>query len=315
MVMFSQLSNGQLIDLNGYWKFAIGDQRNWSNKNFDDSKWDEIRVPRPWEDQGYHGFDGFAWYRNKFDGTKLDKDQSFYLNLGYIDDVDEVYINGELIGFSGSMPPQFKTAFNSERKYVIPKYLIDYNGSNTIAVRVYDVTQAGGIVDGDVGIYSVSSVTPMYLDLRGVWDFAISRNGSKPSADTEWDRILVPSHWEAQGYRRYDGYAWYKKTFTLTKEMYEDELVLILGKIDDFDEVYINGKLAGQTRDNRRVGSSTSYSKYRVYYIPKVLLKSTGQNLIEVLVEDIGIDGGIYSGPVGITTKKSFDKMSNQFDW
>ncbi|MEQ8575062.1 MAG: hypothetical protein RIB63_13425, partial [Fulvivirga sp.] len=61
--------------------------------------------------------------------------------------------------------------------------------------------------------------------------------------------------------------------------------------------------------------SSTSYSKYRIYYIPKVLLKPTGQNLIEVLVEDIGIDGGIYSGPIGITTKKSFDKMSNQFDW
>ena len=158
--MLPQLSNGQLIDLNGRWKFAIGDQNAWSKKDFDDSNWETIRVPSQWEERGFHGYDGFAWYRTSFDGQYLKNSEKLFINLGYIDDTDEVYLNGDLIGFSGSMPPNFKTAYNSERIYVIPKYLINYNGPNTLAVRVFDVTHGGGIVDGDVGIYELVSGSP-----------------------------------------------------------------------------------------------------------------------------------------------------------
>lgn len=308
LVMLPQLSNGQLIDLNGRWKFAIGDQSSWSKKDYDDSDWETIRVPSAWEDRGFHGYDGFAWYRTTFNGQYLKEGDKLYVNLGYIDDADEVYLNGELIGFSGSMPPNFKTAFNSERIYVIPKYLVNYNGANTLAVRVFDVTQGGGIIDGDIGIYELVTGSPLLLDLQGIWDFSYTRSGSKPDPDEDWDQILVPGYWEKQGYWKRDGYGWYRKSFDLTSEMYNEELILMLGKIDDFDEVYINGKLAGRTRDNGGVGWSKSYQKLRAYYIPKVLLKPNQPNLIEVLVEDIGVDGGIYEGPIGITTRSLFEK-------
>ena len=187
------------------------------------------------------------------------------------------------------------------------KYINYYYGRNTFAGRVFDVTHGGGIVDGDIGIYELVTGSPILIDLQGIWDFQYNRSGRRPDPD-DWDQILVPGYWERQGYWKRDGYGWYRKSFELTDEMYEEELILLLGKIDDFDEVYINGKLAGRTRDDRRVGWSKSYQKFRAYYIPKVLLKRDEPNMIEVLVEDIGVDGGIYEGPIGITSRRLFEK-------
>ncbi|QSE97011.1 beta galactosidase jelly roll domain-containing protein [Fulvivirga lutea] len=310
--MLPQLSNGQLIDLNGRWKFALGDQGNWSSKDFDDSGWESIRVPSPWENQGFHGYDGFAWYRIKFDGSSLPKGVNLFLNMGYVDDADEVYLNGQLIGFSGSMPPNYQSAYNTERKYIIPQNLINYTGENTIAVRVFDATLGGGIMDGKIGIYRVSAGSPILLDLRGIWDFSISESGAKPADNAHWDKINVPSFWEKEGFRRYDGYAWYRKYFDFTPDLENEQLLLILGKIDDFDEVYVNGKLVGRTRDNRHFPHSKSYSEYRIYYLPSTILNKNEPNLIEVQVEDIGLDGGIYEGPIGITTKDRLYRLINK---
>jgi len=294
----------QDINLSGSWKFKIGDQSAWSTKSYNDASWSNIKVPSTWEDQGYHGYDGFAWYRKTFDGKSLNPNKKYYLNLGYIDDTDEVYVNGELIGFSGSMPPYFRTAYKAERNYVIPSDLIDYNGKNVIAVRVYDLTLQGGILDGDIGIYRYDqNNSPLLVDLRGIWDFATVKN-ERPPAHQNWDQIMVPSHWEKQGYRKYDGLAWYRKTFRLD-ENYKD-LVLLLGRIDDFDEVYINGRLIGRTNDGRRLGRSESYHELRVYSIPDGFIKKGQTNTIEVLVEDMGIDGGIYEGPIGVTTRSRY---------
>jgi len=299
-------TQGQLVNLRGKWKFRIGDQQSWSDSDLDDSSWETIWAPAAWEEEGFHGYDGFAWYRKKFDGNLLPRNERLYLNLGYIDDADEVYLNGQLIGFSGAMPPKFRTAYNAERNYIMINSLVNYSGENTIAVRVFDATQAGGIIDGDLGIYKLDSRSPMLLDLRGLWSFALSRDGQPVDDDTNWEKMMVPMHWEKQGYRYYDGFAWYRTTFELPSGQSRDNLVLILGKIDDFDEVYINGELIGATNDHRRFGRSQSYNQLRAYDIPTHVLKTSGQNSIEVLVHDIGKFGGIYEGPVGITTKSRY---------
>jgi hypothetical protein len=36
----------------------------------------------------------------------------------------------------------------------------------------------------------------------------------------------------------------------------DEEIVLLLGKIDDFDRAYLNGKKIGKTYDGERFGSS-----------------------------------------------------------
>ncbi len=309
-VLITTLTQAQTIDLRGRWKFHIGDDASWASGSFNDSGWGTIRVPANWEDEGFNGYDGFAWYRTKFDGSKLNKNEVYYLNLGFIDDADEVYLNGNLIGFSGNLPPKFKTAYNNERKYVLPSMAIN-EGENVLAIRVFDAIHAGGIVDGDIGIYGVSEGARLLIDLQGIWSFTPIKWGDKITEKTDWKKIMVPGAWDNQGYKYYDGFAWYKRTFSVPDKLTDAPLVLILGKIDDFDKVYLNGKLIGITNDHKRYGNSTSYEKSRVYPIPGNLLKPGEINTIEVLVEDIGNFGGIYEGIIGITTRSNYERYFN----
>ena len=305
VLLFSTaLAFGQekFVDLRGMWKFSIGDKATYKDVYFDDSRWDEIFVPSPWEEEGFEGYDGFAWYRKEFSGRDIPNDEIFYLDLGYIDDADEVYLNGTLVGFSGSFPPRFKTAYTAHRKYYLPPELINRNGRNVIAIRVFDVTFEGGILQGKPGIYGADSNLPLQLDLRGIWEFQTGRE-VEPS---KWTSVMVPVPWEAQGeYRKYDGFGWYRKEFVLPDILYGEDLVLLLGRIDDFDVTYLNGQRIGETNDGRPYGRSMSFSKLRAYRIPANVLKR-GKNEIRVLVEDIGNTGGIYEGPVGITTHEMY---------
>lgn len=307
-VLISSSVFSQVINLKGRWKFHIGDDASWSSRAYDDSDWEVIRVPAAWEDEDFNGYDGFAWYRIKFDGRKLDKDGVYYINMGYIDDADEVYLNDKLIGFSGQCPPKFKTAYNNERKYVLPSQIINFAGENTLAVRVFDVGQRGGIVDGDVGIYSLADHKKLLIDLQGIWSFSLSKRGERITEESKWEKIMVPGPWEMQGYSKYDGFGWYKRTFTVPANFTKEPLVLILGKIDDFDKAYINGQFIGSTNDHRPYGDSRSFEEVRVYDVPQELLKRNAANIIEVRVEDMGNIGGIYEGIVGITTKSNYEK-------
>lgn len=311
----ASIAQDKVINLRGDWKFTLGDRASWASKDFDDSNWDVVRAPDHWEDQGFYGYDGFAWYRKSFDGKELDKNDNYYLYLGYIDDADEVYINGRLIGYSGSFPPKFRTAYQAERKYHIPSEYINHNGENTIAVRVFDVTREGGIVRGSLGIYRLSrSSSPFIVDLQGLWDFklGIHQEGSRVSRES-WDKIMVPIQWEEQGFKRYDGYGTYSRTFNFPSNASAEDLVLILGRIDDFDEAYFNGIKIGQTRDDRRYGRSSSFMELRKYRVPSELVKIGQPNTITIIVEDIGNVGGIYKGPVGLTTKTRFFRYRDDY--
>lgn len=307
-ILVAQTGFSQVIDLRGLWKFHVGDDASWSSSSFRDSDWETVHVPSTWEDEGFNGYDGFAWYRVKFDGRKLEQDGIYYLNLGYIDDADEAYLNNHLVGFSGSCPPKFKTAYNSERKYVIPSPIINFNGENVLAIRVFDVGHRGGIVDGEPGIYSLADRARMLIDLSGIWSFAPSSRGERITDEDDWEKIMVPGPWEYQGHLKYDGFAWYKRTFTVPPNFTREPIVLLLGKIDDFDKVFVNGKQIGSTNDRRPYGSSYSFEVSRVYEIAQEFLARNGTNTIEVLVEDMGGTGGIYEGLIGITTKINYER-------
>ena len=300
----------QVIDLRGQWKFHIDDKPGWAAPTFDDSKWQSIFTPSPWEDEGFHGYDGFAWYRKKFSGLELDKKEIYYLGLGFIDDCDEVYVNGKLVGFSGSMPPKYKTAYNTERQYPITNDIINFFGDNIIAIRVFDSKLEGGVVDGRLGIYKSQKNKYLAVDLSGVWAFATSFNADRIANERDWTRIMVPSPWEYQGYLKYDGFAWYKREITIPDHLAGEQLVLLLGKIDDFDKAYLNGVLIGSTNDHRRYGESGSWEKKRAYAIPTSAIRK-GPNVLEILVEDMGNIGGIYDGTIGITTRANYLKYFN----
>ena len=112
------------IDLEGNWRFSIGDDTTWASPDYSDNNWEKIKVPGMWEDQGFHGYNGYAWYRKTFEIPENLVEENFILNAGFIDDVDETFVNGKLVGMSGAFPPQFVTSYAAHREYSIPKGLL-----------------------------------------------------------------------------------------------------------------------------------------------------------------------------------------------
>lgn len=305
----------RIVNLNSKWKFSIGDSQKWASPTFNDDDWESILVPSEWENQGFQGYDGYAWYRTEFTLDAIYDKDNIYLNLGYIDDVDEVYINGVLVGFSGTFPPNYWTAYNAKRIYNVPREIINFDGKNVISVRVYDAQLGGGIVSGDIGIYVNQNSIAVEFDLSGIWDFKIGDNldWSKKELNTDdWIKTMVPGFWRHIGYSEYNGFAWYRKNFHFNMDE-NQHYVLILGKIDDLDEVYINGDIVGSTGDlsSKRI-DGYEYRKLRVYYLTDFNLKENENNVIAVRVYDGLKDGGIYEGPIGIMKRKTLQKYMEQ---
>ncbi|MGQ1909590.1 beta galactosidase jelly roll domain-containing protein [Marinifilum sp. RC60d5] len=303
----------KVVDLNQRWKFSVGDNSEWASPNFDDSNWERINVPSSWENQGFYGYDGYAWYRTNFLSVDIPLDQSLYLNLGNIDDVDEVFVNGQRIGQTGSFPPRFSTAYTSNRLYHLPAKFIKKR--NTIAVRVYDDVGEGGIISGDISLMIDRDAIPVDIDLQGNWKFKTGKYAHENIAQMEnWDDIIVPGYWENQGYKNYNGYACYALEFSLEKEVLKERMVLVLGKIDDIDQVYVNGVLVGQSGEftEQTVRErSESYKQMRGYYLPVNLLRSNEKNRIIVRVFDMMEGGGIYTGSVGLLSQDNYIKYWN----
>jgi len=302
-----------LVNLRGNWKFSVGDDMTWAESNYDDSNWETVYVPRSWESNGYEEYNGFAWYRKLFLLRSPFNQEFLYLNMGKIDDVDEVYINGELVGATGNFPPLVKTAVEIPRVYMIPTDLLHINKKNTIAVRVYDEFKDGGILTGKIGLYVDTDQEKMEIDLRGYWGFESGSQVDKGNLNCityREGKILVPGFWEALGYNGLDGQAKYTKEFEYPFSQNNSGKCLFLGIIDDLGDVYLNGwKLKWHQSNRRKKYRSSNHLTYRIYNIPSNLINRGGRNKIEVIVTDNGGPGGIYKGPIGIASIETANKI------
>jgi cephalosporin-C deacetylase-like acetyl esterase len=143
--------NASTITLNNQWKFSTGDSLPWAAPDWDDSGWPAVSTARPWENQGYAGYDGFAWYRQqvvipaewqensaKYGGIMIKYDNA--------DDADELFVNGKSAGATGDFPPNYNGKYGTPRKYIVPSEYFVFGQPNTIAVRVYDGTGDGGLL-------------------------------------------------------------------------------------------------------------------------------------------------------------------------
>lgn len=298
-----------LVNLKGYWKFSIGDDPQWANPNYNDSKWQKVFVPDSWETNGFHEYNGYAWYRKTFELNQSYNREFVYLRMGKIDDVDEVFVNGKLVGASGNFPPRMKTAYDIPRMYPVPVSLLREDGKNTIAVRVYDEILDGGIISGDIGLFLDLDQIKMDVDLSGYWNFEINKTvdkGNLNCVNYRKGKIFVPGFWETRGYNDYDGKAVYTKSFSYPSDLSRDDKVLVLGVIDDEDEVYLNGdklRVLRAKQDRRSRYANSNYATFRAYEIPDGLLNRSNGNEIEVIVTDHMGPGGIYRGPIGITNR------------
>ncbi|PMQ03225.1 hypothetical protein DyAD56_21110 [Dyella sp. AD56] len=134
----------------------------WAAEKLDISAWADIAVPAYWETVGYDDMDGVAWYRTEFTLSAAEAAQGVTLGLGAVDDSDRSYVNGQLIG-------ETEKQWNKPRVYKVPASAL-HVGSNSIAVRVDDLGNNGGI-HGDAAALYVQTANGARRPLAGTWHF------------------------------------------------------------------------------------------------------------------------------------------------
>ncbi len=169
------------------------------------------------------------------------------------------------------------------------------------------------------------------IKLQNDWKFKTGDNPSysKPVFDDSgWKAVKVGQTWDKQGYEKLDGFAWYRVKFELPASLkkssfIKDSLRIYLGKIDDFDEVFLNGKPLGYNGitlqpeasfpDSFNVEPSPWY-KERVYRIAvdDKRLHWDRENVLAVRVWDRGGLGGMYAGMPEITMVDVGDYLKSE---
>jgi len=142
----------QNIDIPKEWKFQTGDNPEFSKTEFQDQNWKKINPDDFWENQGYDGYDGIAWYRTRIViPSSLKKNgeliKAVRISLGRIDDEDITYLNGQKIGAT--------SGWDIGRSYLIPYELIHWDQENVIAIRVNDMGGNGGMHGGTYALGAV----------------------------------------------------------------------------------------------------------------------------------------------------------------
>lgn len=129
------------------WRFRTdpnreGETGRWFATEFDDSEWAAIPIGVWWENAGYVGYDGLAWYRTSlhipedFRGRKV---EAFF---GAVDGDATVYVNGERAGehVLGDNGEGWDEAFSID----ITEH-VECGAENQMTVAVLDEAAYGGI--------------------------------------------------------------------------------------------------------------------------------------------------------------------------
>lgn len=168
-VMMISLSVSSQSIVPAEWKFLTGDKPEYADSSLNEYWWNDISPLTAWENQGQMAYDGYAWYRVKVVVPKSMKRSAYKYNglmlkLGKIDDADVTYFNGHIIGATGAFPPDYITAWDTPRAYIIPPEMVQWDAKNTIAVRVYDAGGFGGLNGGPVELTNIGN--PDLIELK-----------------------------------------------------------------------------------------------------------------------------------------------------
>lgn len=91
----------------------------------------------------YHVGDG--WMRRTFTAPKSLEGQHLQLRIGAIDDIDWVWINGRLVGSTGT---DVQNYWMAPREYTIPDGVIHFGRENEIVVGIRNLRDDAGIWRG-----------------------------------------------------------------------------------------------------------------------------------------------------------------------
>lgn len=156
-----KLNFGQMNDKD---KGMEGNLPLWTKKLDDSQHWVTMTVPGLWEEMGYEGVNGVAWYKKNFTLSAKELGDGATLRLSKVDDSDMVWVNGYKVG-------GIENAWTVVREYFIePQFLKE--GENTITVRVQDNGGGGGIYGDEDQVHIKTKSNT--INLSGDWQFRFS---------------------------------------------------------------------------------------------------------------------------------------------
>lgn len=123
--------------------------------------------------------------------------------------------------------------------------------------------------------------------------------------DAQWPTLKAPGTWEGQGLPGVDGVVWMRKRIELNATQAAGAAELHLAKVDDCDEVWVNGQ---------KVGGQCGWEQSRRYAVPAGLLRA-GVNWIAVRVTDTGGGGGIHGETAELRLDTAAGAVSLAGDW
>jgi len=142
------------------WRAQRGDDPSWSAESLKDGNWAPLHSIAPETASPDHQ-PGFLWYRLQFQLQPEDLRYPCALLLGWIQEVDEVFVNGVRVGGEGRVGQHwydFVSAQRITRAYAIPAELLHANGANTLAIRSFSVFRDAGLAGGAIGLGSPAAI-------------------------------------------------------------------------------------------------------------------------------------------------------------
>ncbi len=307
----------------GVWRFlpcGKDGKSDYSDVDVDDRKWLPCRFPhRDWDrvqpEDGVYG-----WYRFRFSVPGHLAGRDLILDLGFVDDCDEVYFNGRRVGASGAFPPEFKSAWSVERSYRVPAMLVRSRGENVVAVKVYDAGGVGGMLCQPVIGAALVSEDAVWM-FRGAGQNSEAEWSGADVDDTAWQHVAIPDRrdpwpstledWEKvkvakEGWNaRQPGgkaYGWYRLRFHAPEVWRHEKVLLDLGRVYDVDAAYLNGRAIGMTGEfpGQSAGATPvglMPGVRRVYELPPDSMRYGQPNVLTVKVYCEEGMGGIIDVP------------------
>ena len=137
------------VDLDGPWRFHVGDDPSWADPSFDDTGWDKVKLGVALPEQGIDIYSGYGWYRLRLTPQQLSQGGGVPLSLlatSFSVGQMAVYINGFESGHTRGMTN--KPALYPSLPFVLPITQTRADGSVVIAVRTFaDSPIHHGILD------------------------------------------------------------------------------------------------------------------------------------------------------------------------
>jgi len=133
-----------IIPLDGPWRLSAGDAAAYARPSYEDSTWQTVTVPGPWNSYGHPPPRGFVWYRGRFVLERLPAAQ-----LGLVVQARgvafEVYVDGQRLGGVGEFPPDYRPRSQIPAVFAIPVPSLSAR-QHLVAIRAYSLESNAGLV-------------------------------------------------------------------------------------------------------------------------------------------------------------------------